>query len=153
MDELVSWIDRDFTNVFDTELYRKNFQTSTQREDEGRIYLSNQTQGIELILQDHIIKSIFLFSGNYKESKRYLGILPFGIQFSFSRRKIHTVLGEPNRSGGEFTDIISGYIAPWDKYFLTNYFLHFQYFPDMSKIDLITIGSLSLEKYFDIGLQ
>jgi hypothetical protein len=76
-----------------------------------------------------------------------------GIEFSFSRAQVQELFGVPNRSGGGFNDILFGNVPIWDKYFFSNFTLHFQYSADESQIDLITIGSLSFENYLNIGLQ
>jgi hypothetical protein len=149
---LISWIDKKVTEIENDTMFKKYFKGIEIEEIEGTSFLINSESGIELVLSDVlIVHSIHLFPFN-RENKEYNGEIPFSLKFSTPRHMIREVLGEPNKSGGGHFDLL-GAVPKWDKYYFNDFSLHLQYSIDESKIDLITIASLKLEAYFNIGLQ
>jgi hypothetical protein len=149
---LTNWIDKKIEEIQGDIMFKKHFNGVEVQEIEGAFYLFNPESGIDIVLSDVlVVQSIHLFAFSGKH-KGYESEIPMGLIFSMSQSTIKEKLGEPAKSGGGYRDILCT-IPMWDKYFFKGFSLHLQYSEWGSKIDLITIGSLRLEAYFNIGLQ
>jgi len=150
---LTNWIDKGLNDIKNESMFSKYFKGIDMQVIDETYYLLNSEAGIDIVFSnDFFIQSIHLFSGTTDDGKKYLGEIPLGLQFSMSKDIVNDLLGDPNKSGGGYTDIF-GHVPNWDKYFFEGHSLHLQYAENMSRINLITIASLSLESYFNIGLQ
>ncbi len=155
MNELPDWIDKNVIDLSATQLYQHLFNAAElNNEEENVFYISSYENGIELVLSKYkVVESIHLFGIESNIKKRFKGDLPFGVDFYFSRQKVHNLFGVPKRSGGGHRNLLLGFINLWDKYYFSNYSLRFEYSPDEQKIVLVTIASLALESNFDVRLQ
>jgi len=152
--EIINLIDKNLKGINSTEVFKKYFEGILVEEIDDSYYLTNKVKGIGLVIDSaFIINSIHLYSGNDDTAETFRGGIPFDMEFSFGRDKIHAVLGKPIKSGGGHKILYMGYINYWDKYYFDNFSMHFQYSIDNSCIDLITIASLQLEEYFNSDLQ
>lgn len=152
-EEICNWIDKSIFSIKNQETYEFYFSKIEENKIEDSIYLSNREKGVEIVLSlDQIIVSIHFLSGNTIGYAQYKGSLPHEIEFSFTRDDVQNKLGTPQKHGGGYKDVFSGHIPFWDKYLLDKYSLHLQY-NAKEEIDIITIGSLKLESYFNIALQ
>lgn len=149
---LTIWIDKQLRDLENENLFRRYFRDRNVEEIEGHFYLINMDEGIDLVLSpSYCIQSIHLFAESIKTSG-YKGEVPLKLNFSMAQDSVRRQLGNPIKGGGEYRDIW-GDVPLWDKYFFDGYTLHIQYTSDKFGIELITIGSLSLEDYFNVGLQ
>lgn len=152
--EIVSWIDNELRGVSGTPLFKKYFEDVEELKEENTLYLLNSDEGIGVTMPlNLIISTIQLYSEGKDGCRMFKGELPFNLQFSYSRDEVRSRLGMPKKSGGGKTVLYIGYTPYWDKYFLDGCTLHFQYSNDDNSIQLITIGSLGLEEYFNSSLQ
>ena len=81
-----------------------------------------------------------------------MGEIVHQLDFNMSREDVVTILGKPNRNGGGYK-AVWGFVPLWDKYHFGTYTLHIQYSRNGESIDLITIGSLALERDLNSSLQ
>lgn len=154
MEEILNWIDRKIDDVSDNYLFEKYFTNDKINRIEKNFYLTNKFQGIGIVMsQNLIITSVNFYSGKLEDSQIFKEELPLNLEFSFNREGIHQRFGKPNRTGGGNTNIYLGNVPYWDKYYFDKYTLHIQYSRDCSMIDMITVGSLQLEEYFNSELQ
>lgn len=148
------WINKELGDLTNDFLFKKYFSQIPLIKDENIYYLSNKQEGIDVRLSNALkITSINLFSGKYTDSEMFRNALPHGVDFSFSRSDVQNSFGMPTKSGGGNRNLLFGNIPVWDKYYLDNYSIHFQYSADERSIDLVTLMSLELEPYFNSGLQ
>lgn len=152
--EIINWIDKELKVVSDTPLFKMYFEGREVVKDEDTLYLLNSDEGIGVTMPlNLIIDTIQFYSEGKDGCSMFKGELPFNLQFSYSRDEVRSRLGMPKKSGGGKTVLYIGYTPYWDKYFLDGCTLHFQYSNDDNSIQLITIGSLGLEEYFNSSLQ
>lgn len=86
----------------------------------------------------YLLKQYIFFSGkdNDQNASQYNDDLPQNLQFTYTREISRSILGQPQKSGGD-----NKIIPFWDKYTFDNYSLHLQFSKD-STIDLVTLISL-----------
>lgn len=153
IEEIINWIDKDLNEISSSKLFLRYFENKEIIRDETDYYVSNESKGIEIVASLNFeINAVHLFSehGIYRA---YEGKLPSKVDFSLNNIDVHSILGKPNKTGGGNKALYIGLIPLWDKYYFDNYTLHFQYSADKFGIDMITIGSLKLEEYFNSEMQ
>lgn len=152
--EIISWIDKKLDDVSNDLMFKKYFENINLIKGEDTFYLTNESEGIELVISNSfIIDTVHIFSGNYMDAKAFKSDLPFNIKFSFSRSDVQEIFGKPNKTGGGHKALYIGYVPFWDKYYFDGYSLHFRYAEDNNSIDMVTIASLKLEEYFNSEMQ
>jgi hypothetical protein len=154
MNEFLGWIDKELKDISKTKLYYYFFGYAPIQTVDGTNYISNKEKGIELVLaNEKIISTIHFFGDGRPDEKKFRETMPLNINLNCSRQQILDNFGMPNESGGGQRNLYFGTIPYWDKYFFDTYSLHFQYSDEKTKIDLVTIMSLDLEKQFNISRQ
>jgi hypothetical protein len=74
-------------------------------------YYNFKSDGVSLVFNDaHILTAMFLYAEGADGFRQYQGNLPYGLSFQSSRKEIESILGAPDRSGGE------GVINYWTHY-------------------------------------
>ena len=151
---IINWLNKKLNHVSSDSQFKYYFEHTTGKVEDNSIYLTNAEKGIELILtMESVITSIHFFSGKQNGSKEFSEELPDGLKFSSSREIIHSLFGEPKKTGGGFTNFILGKISKWDKYIYDTHTVRFEYSDNEDEILLITYACKELEKYFSSNLQ
>ena len=78
-----------------------------------------------------IFSTVFFYSGNDYEYKRFEGALPGNLEFTFSRNKVHQIFGNP-----EFSSLI----LPIDRWTWKNLKLAIDFTEDESQIVSVSVG-------------
>jgi len=151
MYELATWIDKNFEEILDTELYKKYFGDNRPTiivEEVTDLSVVNLNRGIDIIFTETLfVTAIHLLTNSKQpEANTFKDELPFQLSFSFSRKKTHQILGEPQITGGNMDSPFLGHINHWDKYLFDTYSLHFSYSKDENQIEQVTLGSLKFEE-------
>jgi hypothetical protein len=150
---LIQWIDKDLTEIQNTEQFNDYFHGIGITKIEDDMSMFNEQKGIDLILSRLLqVTSIHLFSGNNPQAKRFQDNIIHDLNFEMDQSAIIRTLGDPKRTGGGYTDIF-GEVPIWDKYIYNAYSLHLEYSISTGKLDLITFGSLKLEPHLNSKLQ
>ncbi len=104
---------------------------------------------LELVTSVFLLSSeIILNTDDYKDKFiAYNGKMPEELQWGMEPEDVVKTLGKPNKSGGGEQSIL--YIPVWYKYYYNNCSLHIQFSKDNKTLDMITLGSLSLEPYLN----
>ena len=143
---LAEWIDKRLDEISETEAFLEFFSDKILVEDldiDSR-YFINEPEGIDVMFSDQLlVTSIHLSSGKYLDMGRFKHALPFGLDFSFSKKKVREILGPPDNTCGDLIISFLGHEHFWDKYFYSAYSIHFQFDKTESYIELLTIGSLT----------
>ena len=141
--ELLEWIDKPISEVKDSLLYGKYFD-SILLENAGDIcFLLNAQLGVDVIFRDDLsIKAIHFYSGKQTGVNQFTDKLPLGLSFGNSRNQARSVLGDPLETGGGSHSVLYGTASPWDKYIYENFSLQLQFSENNDRIHLITIDSL-----------
>lgn len=154
MVEIINWIDKELRAVKLTTLFQKYFDGIELEKIEETFYLTSKQNGIGIIINNELsVTSIRFYSENYEGCHAFKENLLYGIEFSLSKNNIREMFGIPNRSGGGHRNLYLGQMPSWDRYLFDFFSLHIQYSIGYNSIDMITLGSLSLENYFNSGLQ
>ena len=146
MYELAAWIDKKLDDISKTKSFLEFFSYKILIEDSDidSCYFINEAEGIDVMFSDQfVVTSIHLFSGKYSDCSKFKHALPFGVDFSFSRKKVREILGPPDNTCGDLVISFLGHENFWDKYFYSTYSIHFQFDKTESYIELLTIGSLT----------
>jgi hypothetical protein len=142
--EILSWINKNLSEIQGTVLFSRYFDTTTVEERIGDFDLFNRQLGIDLVLRtDLSVRAIHLYSGLQEGVNQFMDELPFNLGFSLSREETRQHLGVPTVTGGGDYSILYGTTPPWDKYRYESFFLHIQFLPDTQRLDLVTIFSLT----------
>ena len=151
--ELTNWIDKYLTELRKNKTFEELFSDKELINIEHNKHLYNPEKGLDMVMDDYLkIHTIHLYSGNTSDGKEFMGGRIHHVDFSMNRESVKNILGEPNRTGGGYK-AVWGMVPLWDKYYFEKYFLHLQYSQKCGSIDLITIGSLSLESDLNSSLQ
>lgn len=107
--------------------------------DEGDVYFSSTTAGIELLTDAFGgVKAVLLFGPGSEDELVYRGELPAQLHFGLSRDEVRSLLGQPHECG-ESKVHLEDILLPWDKYRQPSYWLHVRYALDGSRIERVTI--------------
>ncbi|MEX0447626.1 hypothetical protein [Xenorhabdus sp. SGI246] len=93
-------------------------------------YYSFFQSGILVGFRQGRLDHIHFYSDNNDGYKNFKGVLISDIQMGWNKEKVLEILGIPLRSGGNYMDMLLGYINDWIKYEYPGYALHFQFNPD-----------------------
>jgi hypothetical protein len=106
-------------------------------------YHSLYGAGVAAVEEESVVVSIQLFGpGSVSECGYYSGVLPSGLTFGWSLRRVCSLLGAPVESGEPINDLGgSARLEPWTKHRLSDFSLHLAYAPDASRILLVSISS------------
>ncbi len=92
------------------EIIRKSGEKIIYKSSDCYYYMF-ESAGLDLMMNNHdTITTIFLFAEDAEHHKQYASKLPVGLQFSQDRKEIETLLGPPEKTGGE--GVIS-YYCDW----------------------------------------
>ncbi len=108
-------------------------------EVEGETYVDFPHDGIELILDGDVSKTIFLYSEGYEGRSGYKGGIDVDISFSSSRDDVRSKLGNPESSNDNEGQQKLGFVPLWDKYHIDGHYVHFQYSQGGNSISLISL--------------
>ncbi|MBK5286230.1 MAG: retroviral-like aspartic protease family protein [Bacteroidia bacterium] len=103
-----------------------NESPSVSEPMEGMKYLSFYQSGIEVLIMNNKVNTIFFHYTQVPKFNAFSGQLPKNLTWGMTKAEVYSNLGTPKESGGggEF----SGQTVPyWDKYSYANYDLHITY--------------------------
>lgn len=149
-------IDKSFDELLEVPRL-SGFMTADLTKEEGfdDFHLEIKEIGVLLTFSpEKILISINLISNSYMAEfedyydgfNEFSEILPFGLNWGVSEDTIGLVMGLPDYTGGD-TEYF-GDVPKWNKYIFGNCTLHFQ-LSKFGKLEMVTIGSLSLEEYLN----
>jgi len=140
--ELLTWIDKKVSEIKETVLFGKYFDTILIEEGIGDAYLFNPSRGIDIILrEDTSVRAIHFHSGKIDGANQFEDALPLNIKFFQTRSEMRGIFGRPNESGGGEKSFLYEKTKDWDKYFFDEFSLHLQFADIDCSIDLVTIIS------------
>jgi len=138
---ILNWAGKHLSDIEDDELYKRYFDSINLEKGIDILFKFNTDLGIDIILlEDHTIKAIHLYSGSQAEITQFTDDLPFDLNFSDSQFQTQQLLGKPSLSGGGDFSFLYGTAPIWDKYAFKNYSLHLQFSESLNRIELITIS-------------
>jgi hypothetical protein len=92
-------------------------------------YMTASADGIELILNDGIIKTIFLFAQGRDDHQAYQGNLPAALTFSSRLSEVVQTLGKPSQRSKD---------GAWVRYDHADYCLHLTFNQTLELVTLMT---------------
>jgi hypothetical protein len=118
-----------------------NEDATTKIFDNGYKYLSFYKTGIEILIINGKVHTIFLHNQKDPKFNSYTGQLPGNLSWGMSKSDVHQKLGAPTKNGG------GGYFLGeqtlyWDKYSYSSYALHFTY----KENSVFEVSIMSLKK-------
>lgn len=109
-------------------------------EDEGDTFYTGRSSGVEVLVSgEGSVDAVFLFGPGSGEGPEYIGTLPHGLRFGYSRAEVRSLLGQPIESG-EGETFLGQVVYPWDKFDCGRYTLHVRYTSDQSGINCVTLA-------------
>lgn len=107
---------------------------------EEEYYLEFSDRGIVFIgSSDRRVSSIQMYAEEPGGYKQYAGALPAGLKFSNSRKDVRDRLGMPDKTGGDKTNSMIGYIPPWDSYEHPTHVIRFGYKKGSKEIVVVAL--------------
>lgn len=140
---IIEWIDKHINDISQSLLFSKYFDSINIEEGVDSYYFLNPYLGIDIILRvNKTVKAIHFYSDGHPGVEKFIDNLPKGLDFSYSRKQIHDLFGEPIATGGGGRSLLYENVPTWDKYQFDSHSLHLQYNANESSINLLTIESL-----------
>lgn len=100
--------------------------------------------GILINFRNVKLTQIHLYLINEDSYLQYCGELPSGINSSYDKNRIISLLGQPDNAGGGYPDKLLGYINKWIAYYIDNsYSLRFE-FNQNDGLSAVTLTMLSI---------
>ena len=107
-------------------------------------YYKYLSQGVELTLINNNLKQIHLYLISDNDYSEYGGELPLGIDSSYDKNRIISLLGIPVNDGGGYPDKLLGYINNWIAYYIDDsYSLRFE-FNQNDRFSAVTLTTLPI---------
>jgi hypothetical protein len=140
--DINTWIDKHIDEIKTSMLFKRYFETAEREEGSDVMYLINAGMGIDLVMRPtYIVKAIHLHSGSQEGMGTFPDPLPLNLSFHSTKKEVRQCLGAPYNSGGGDSSLIYDVTPFWDKFFLNNYYIHFQY-NEHTRIELVTLESI-----------
>lgn len=104
--------------------------------DDRRAYLESERHGLALLTEDGLVHTIFLYGGGKDDFARYLGTLPDGLSFDWTKSEVRSRLGTPEQSPDLAAPLVD---IDWDRFEFSPWYLHFTYHTTTETIALLAV--------------
>jgi hypothetical protein len=142
--DLIPFLGRPVSEVLGVKPY-KDWPYIKSRDEDMPIFMANvhfefKSHGLALSCNaSEILTTVFLFAEGFGDVEADEEIV-----FAKSRDDIRARYGEPTKSGAAHYDSSLGKIGAWDRFDMTDYCLHFEFFSDRDAVKQITMMTLEV---------
>ncbi len=95
-------------------------------------YHNFKTVGVRILFRNRKLAHAQFYNGTISDFNPFVGMLPFELEFSYSKADVRKEIGEPNKTTGSTK-------SNWDIYHREGKSIHIQYDLDGNVIEMVTI--------------